>query len=59
MSEESTLTGNKFFTPFNIICGIIIIIGLILTILRFTKGLGAVTNLDHNRGDAALLLARI
>ncbi|MCP4369958.1 MAG: Ni/Fe-hydrogenase cytochrome b subunit [Deltaproteobacteria bacterium] len=48
MSEESTLTGKKLFTPFNMICGIIIIVGLILTILRFTKGLGAVTNLDHN-----------
>jgi Ni/Fe-hydrogenase subunit HybB-like protein len=48
MSEETTLADKKFFTPFNIICGIIIIIGLILTILRFTKGLGAVTNLDHN-----------
>jgi len=48
MSEESTLTGKKYFTPFNIICGIIIICGLILTVLRFTKGLGAVTNLDHN-----------
>ncbi|MBT8358449.1 MAG: Ni/Fe-hydrogenase cytochrome b subunit [Desulfobacterales bacterium] len=48
MSEEMTLTDKKIFTPFNIICGIIIICGLILTILRFTKGLGAVTNLDHN-----------
>lgn len=48
MSEETTLADKKFFTPFNIICGIIIIVGLILTILRFTKGLGAVTNLDHN-----------
>ena len=48
MSEEMTLADRKLFTPFNIICGIIIIIGLILTVLRFTKGLGAVTNLDHN-----------
>jgi len=48
MSEETTLADKKLFTPFNIICGIIIIVGLILTILRFTKGLGAVTNLDHN-----------
>lgn len=48
MSEESTLTGKNIFTPFNIICGLIIIVGLILTILRFTKGLGTVTNLDHN-----------
>ena len=48
MSEETTLADNKLFTPFNIICGGIIIVGLVLTILRFTKGLGAVTNLDHN-----------
>jgi len=48
MSEETTLADKKLFTPFNIICGIIIIVGLVLTILRFTKGLGAVTNLDHN-----------
>jgi len=48
MSEEMTLADKKIFTQFNIICAIIIIVGLILTILRFTKGLGAVTNLDHN-----------
>ncbi len=34
-------------TPFNIIAAIIIIAGIPLAILRFTKGLGAVTNLDH------------
>ena len=35
-------------TPFNIVAGIIILAGLIITVLRFTKGLGAVTNLDDN-----------
>ncbi len=35
-------------TPFNIICGIILLIGGIITILRFTQGIGAVTNLDDN-----------
>ncbi len=50
MSEESIkLENNSFFTPFNIITGIIVIIGSILTILRFTKGLGAVTNLSHTQ----------
>ena len=50
MSEESIKLENKsFFTPFNIITGIIVIIGSILTILRFTKGLGAVTNLSHTQ----------
>ena len=36
------------FSRFNIIAGIIIIIGLYLTFLRFTRGLGAITNLDQN-----------
>jgi Ni/Fe-hydrogenase subunit HybB-like protein len=36
------------FTPFNVITGIILVMGLILTILRFTQGIGAVTNLDNN-----------
>ena len=35
-------------TRINIIIGIILFMGLILTILRFTKGIGAVTNLDNN-----------
>jgi Ni/Fe-hydrogenase subunit HybB-like protein len=36
-------------TPFNIIAGIIILMGLIITALRFTGGLAAVTNLsDYN-----------
>lgn len=35
------------FTPFNIIAAVIIIAGLPLVYLRFTQGLGAVTNLDH------------
>lgn len=36
-------------TPFNVIAGIIVIMGLILTVIRFTKGLDATTNLsDYN-----------
>jgi Ni/Fe-hydrogenase subunit HybB-like protein len=36
-------------TPFNIVAGIIILIGLVITALRFTGGLAAVTNLsDYN-----------
>lgn len=38
----------SLFTPINIVSGIIIIMGLIVTVLRFTKGLGAVTHLDNN-----------
>ena len=48
MSDHATTT-KSYMTPFNFIAGIIIIIGLIVTVLRFTKGLGAVTNLsDYN-----------
>lgn len=37
------------FTPFNVIAGIIVIVGLILSVIRFTKGLDATTNLsDYN-----------
>ncbi|MCG8688008.1 MAG: Ni/Fe-hydrogenase cytochrome b subunit [Desulfobacterales bacterium] len=38
----------SWFTPFNIIAGIILIVGGILTIMRFTMGLESVTNLDNN-----------
>jgi Ni/Fe-hydrogenase subunit HybB-like protein len=49
MSDEVATTGKSYLTPFNMIAGIIVIIGLFVTVLRFTKGLGAVTNLsDYN-----------
>jgi len=48
MSHDTTRADNKILTPFNVICGIIILVGLVLTVLRFTKGIGAVTNLDDN-----------
>ncbi len=42
-------TENKsLMTPANIIAGIFLAIGLVITVLRFTKGLGTVTNLDQN-----------
>ncbi len=37
----------KIFTPFNIISAMVIITGVIILIIRFTKGLGAVTNLSQ------------
>lgn len=37
---------NEKFSPLSIVVGIILIGGTILTILRFTQGLGAVTNLN-------------
>jgi Ni/Fe-hydrogenase subunit HybB-like protein len=49
MSDEGTTTGKSYLTPFNIVAGLIVIIGLYVTVLRFTKGLGTVTNLsDYN-----------
>jgi Ni/Fe-hydrogenase subunit HybB-like protein len=39
---------NKLYTPFNIASGIILLIGAVLTVLRFTGGLSMVTNLDDN-----------
>ncbi|MFC1854070.1 NrfD/PsrC family molybdoenzyme membrane anchor subunit [candidate division CSSED10-310 bacterium] len=37
----------KILTPFNIISGFIIFLGLIIIIIRFAKGLGSVTNLSQ------------
>jgi Ni/Fe-hydrogenase subunit HybB-like protein len=37
-----------WLTPFNVIAGTIILVGAVLTALRFTKGLGAVTNLSDS-----------
>ena len=37
----------KLLTPFNIISAPIILLGLVLIVLRFTKGLGATTNLSQ------------
>jgi Ni/Fe-hydrogenase subunit HybB-like protein len=49
MSDETTTTSRSFINPFNVIAGIIVIVGLVVTFLRFTGGLGAVTNLsDYN-----------
>jgi Ni/Fe-hydrogenase subunit HybB-like protein len=49
MSDEAKTAGKSYLTPFNIVAGIIVVMGLFVTVLRFTKGLGAVTNLsDYN-----------
>ncbi len=49
MSEEPATSGKNIFTPFNVVSGIILAVGGVLTILRFTGGLAAVTNLsDYN-----------
>jgi Ni/Fe-hydrogenase subunit HybB-like protein len=48
MPQETAQIKQSIFTPFNVIAGVIILCGLIITVLRFTGGLGAVTNLDDN-----------
>lgn len=46
LAEELKPKG-KLFTPFNLITIPVIILGIILIIIRFTSGLGAVTNLTQ------------
>ncbi|MDM8539898.1 Ni/Fe-hydrogenase cytochrome b subunit [Desulfococcaceae bacterium HSG9] len=55
MSDEAVLNtkpitppAQSLYTPFNVIAGIILIVGFIITIRRFTGGLDAVTNLNDN-----------
>lgn len=48
MSDKADSDLKTWFTPFNVISGTIIIIGIVLSILRFTVGLGAVTNLSDD-----------
>jgi Ni/Fe-hydrogenase subunit HybB-like protein len=38
----------RLLTPFNVISAPVILLGLILLVIRFTKGLGAVTNLSQD-----------
>ncbi len=48
MSDSSALAARSWLTPFNIVAGAIIILGMILTVMRFTMGLGAVTHLSND-----------
>jgi Ni/Fe-hydrogenase subunit HybB-like protein len=49
MPHEASAARSNLITPFNVIAGIIVILGLIITAIRFTSGLGATTNLsDYN-----------
>ena len=45
--SESTREQQGLITPFNVVAALILIPGAALTLLRFTKGLGATTNLTH------------
>jgi len=44
MPEQKIKKDDSLFTPFNIIAGMIVILGLYLTFLRYSKGLGVVGN---------------
>jgi Ni/Fe-hydrogenase subunit HybB-like protein len=48
MSQDATAADRSLINPFNIIAGIIVIVGLTLTVSRFTGGLAAVTNLSDS-----------
>lgn len=48
MIEESAPVGKGAFTPFNVVTGVILALGLVLTAMRFLGGLGTVTNLSDN-----------
>jgi Ni/Fe-hydrogenase subunit HybB-like protein len=43
----NAITPKRHLTPFNIVAGIIVAVGLVITVLRFTEGLGAVTHLSN------------
>jgi len=48
MSSKKSGAGKSLFSPFNMVIGLILIVGLIITFLRFSKGLATVTNLSDN-----------
>jgi Ni/Fe-hydrogenase subunit HybB-like protein len=48
MSQPATTAKGRLLTPFNIISGLILGVGLAILILRFTRGLAATTNLTHS-----------
>ncbi|MBN2467344.1 MAG: polysulfide reductase NrfD [Deltaproteobacteria bacterium] len=45
--KELKPQGKNLFTPFNVITVPIILLGLVIIVIRFAKGLGAVTNLSQ------------
>ncbi len=48
MNTEIKTTEYKWITPFNIVAALVLLVGVYMTFMRFTGGLGAVTNLDDN-----------
>lgn len=48
MPDNTTVEQKFRLTPFNLITGAIIVFGIVVSILRFTGGLGAVTHLSND-----------
>jgi Ni/Fe-hydrogenase subunit HybB-like protein len=48
MSDTAAVQSRTWMTPFNVVAGTIIVIGIVITILRFKTGLGPVTNLSDD-----------
>ena len=47
MTDKAANVERGWFTPFTVVSGFIIVVGLLITVLRFTGGLARVTNLSH------------
>ncbi len=48
MDSETSSPSQRYLTPFNVVAAIVVVIGLVITVLRFTGGLSAVTNLSDD-----------
>jgi Ni/Fe-hydrogenase subunit HybB-like protein len=48
MSEHTISVNKSVLTPFNLVAGVILLVGTVITVLRFTGGLAAVTNLTDD-----------
>jgi Ni/Fe-hydrogenase subunit HybB-like protein len=48
MSDNANAYTKTWFTPFNVVTGAIIVMGIVISILRFTNGLATVTNLTND-----------
>jgi Ni/Fe-hydrogenase subunit HybB-like protein len=48
MSEKTVTLNKSWASPFHVVTGVILLVGLVLTVLRFTGGLAAVSNLTDD-----------
>ena len=49
MPQEAASSRTTLLSPFNMAAAVIVVVGIVLTILRFTRGLGAITNLSDTQ----------